>query len=877
MNRSWRRYARFWGARVDADVDDELAFHFEMRVRDYMARGMSEHDARETALNRLGNLGSAREACLTIGHRRQRRVTRTQILDALAQDVRYALRTLAKQKAWTVVALLTMSLGIGASTAVFSAVDGVILNPLSYRNANRVVSIWRDAASGIMVTPSDAMFAAWTMRARSLESIERYGTKPMTLTGRGEAATVNAGLVRPSFAEFAGVHIIAGRMFAPDEMFSNNRRVAVIGEPMWRERFGGSANVIGQTLTLDDKPYTIIGIAPANLRLPALDAPTTDAWLPLVKDSVNPFSFTIARLKRGVSVAAAEKELNAIDDQEHLSGDFGPKFVIRLVHPGDLSTTRTALLLLAGAVALLLLVACANVAHLLLARGATRERELAIRAALGAGRWRLARQLLTESTVLAAAGCLGGVAIAYAGVRALAVARPDSLSELSYAQLDARALWAAIAMSALAGMAFGCAAALHAIRRASHDALRASASGTAAARTQTLRSLLVVSEMAVSAVLLVGAALLVRSVTKLEQIDPHFDARNLYAMTLTLPHDHYSASSDRYNFVQRVMQSAAALPGVTAVTVSSGTPPHLGGVFLAEVRTEDGVAASGAGEVVQPLNFVVASYFQTLGIRLTGSTFGASPIEQHEVIVNRGFASKYWPGQSAVGRRFRFTSANDKQPADWMTVVGVADDVPTNGLAADLSSPFVYRPIDPKHMNTRVVVSVRTKDGVDPVPSLRRLVTSFDSRMAPPPVQTVESDLARSISIQRFTMTLLAAFASLAVVLSAVGLYGVISYIVTQRTREIGIRIALGATPRLVARAIGTRALVLSVAGLAIGLTASVWATRLIQGQLYEIRGTDAAAYLVTGLLLLGISLAACAVPMRRAMRVDPVIAMRGD
>jgi putative ABC transport system permease protein len=272
------------------------------------------------------------------------------------------------------------------------------------------------------------------------------------------------------------------------------------------------------------------------------------------------------------------------------------------------------------------------------------------------------------------------------------------------------------------------------------------------------------------------------------------------------------------------------------------------------------------------------TYFRSLGIRVTGSTFSPEAAARHEVIVNRGFVARYWPGQSGVGRRFRFIEAKNQKPDEgWMTVIGVADDVPTRGLAGDRGEPFVYQPMNPKEMNSRVVLAVRAKDGIDPTAALRKMVTSFDARLVPPPVITVDADLASSISTQRFTMTLLAAFAALAVVLSAVGLYGVISYVVTQRTREIGIRVALGATPRQVARAIVLRGLVLSVGGLVVGLVAAVWGTRLIKAALYQVTSTDPASYALAGLTLLAVSVLACLVPMRRAMRVDPLIAMRGE
>jgi len=877
MTPSWRRYVRFWGARVDDDVDEELAFHVEMRVRDFIARGLGERDARDAAERRFGNRGRVRNRCLTIGHRRHRRMTRAQTVDALVQDLHYGLRTLGRQKAWTAVALLTMALGIGASTAMFSAVNSLLLNPLPYRDGNRIAMVWRaEPKSGVNIAPSKEMLAAWKAQTRVFDAVEEYGSSQMTLSGRGDASDVLAGRMQPTFPTFAGVGLLAGRTFLPEEMVAGGAPAVVLGERLWRERFAGSPSAIGQRLTLNDKPYTIVGIAPSRLRLPMIGGNDADLWLPLVKDSLY-FGGIVARVRQGLAFDAAAKELTGVIDRNKLAADDGPReYITKLVRPADLIGFRSSLFLLSAAVGLLLLVACANVAHLLLARGATRERELAIRVALGAGRWRLARQLLTESTMLAMAGCIAGVAVGYAGVRALAVLRPDSLNALSHTRVDAYTLLVAVAMSAFAGIAFGCTAALHAVRRTTSDALRASASsGTGAPQTHRLRSLLVVTEMALSAMLLVGAALLVRSVIKLQHVETGFDTRNLYAMTVNLARERYPSGTERSAFIDRVADAARQLPGVVGVTRATATPPKIGGFMMSPVEIEGGAAA--APPSVIPMNFVAPSYFQVLGIRVEGSTFGPASIGASEVIINRGFAAKYWPGQTALGHRFRFKGRNQKPEEDWLRIVGIADDVPTQGLSADRTKPFLYQPADPTKGPTRTIVVVRTTDGVNVAPALRRIVTAMDSRLVPPPVITVEADLAKTISRQRFTMLLLAVFATLAVVLSAIGLYGVISYVVTQRTREIGIRVALGATPSNVARTIAVRGLALSVAGLAIGLIGAVWGTRLIRTALFEVAGTDPASYALAAATLLGVSAVACTVPMRRAMRVDPVIAMRGE
>ncbi len=876
MNPSWRRYLRFWGVRVEEDVDDELAFHVEMRARENMERGMTEDDAYAAAMRRVGDLARARAACRTIGHRRQRRMQRAQTFDALVQDVRYALRTLARHRGWTVVALLTMALGIGASTAMFSVVDSTVLNPLPYRDADRVVMLWRvDPKTSVMIGPDEDMVQAWQKSSRTLEAIESYGTEDVTMTGRGDPAKQGAARIAPTCLAFTGLGRRAGRSLGPEEMVPNGPRVAIISERLWRQSYASDPRVLGQQITLDDKPVTIVGVAPSALRGPMSEAIPTDVWLPAVKDSSIARGLYVARLRPGVSIDDATAELNRILSQaklEHLLST--SKFVLRLVRPGDFVSFKTSLFLLSGAVALLLLVACANVAHLLLARGATRERELAIRAALGAGRGRLTRQLLTESLLLAFVGCAGGVLVAYAGIHGLMALRPASLVALDSARLDGQALTVALLASTIAGLLFGMTAALHTLRRTTADSLRSTSTGSSAApRSHRLRSLLVVTEMAVSAMLLVGATLLVRSVSKLQHVDPGFDTKNLYTMSLQLPRNRYPSAAEQHQFVDRVVERARTIPGVEAVSFGGATPPGIGGFMMAGLQVE--------GEELQPpsailMNFVAPNFFSTLGLRLEGSSFTESSVARSDVIVSRAFARKHWPTGSAVGHRIRWAGPKSAPDEGWMTVIGVADDVQSGSLA-DHFDALIYNPIDPKDGQTRLSVAVRAKAGVDPTTSLRHIVTELDPRFIPPPVSTVESDLAKSIGPQRFTMLLLAAFATLAVVLSAVGLYGVISYVVTQRTREIGIRIALGASPSNVARAIAARGLVLSMIGLAIGLTVAIWGTRLIRSALFGVTATDPVSYLATGVLLLAVSLLACLLPMRRAMRVDPVIAMRAD
>ena len=873
---AWRRYTRFWGSRVDADVDDELAFHAEMRARDYRDRGLDDDAARAAALTRLGDLSDTRAACLTIGHRRQRRVTRIHTVDAFIQDLRYALRTLGRQAAWTTVAVLTLGIGIGAATAMFGVVNSLILRPLPYRDADRVMMVWRvQAKSGLMISSAEDILKGWNDNVHSVEAIEPYNSGEMTLSGRGDAAQVQVAAVRSSFFAFTGIAPIRGRGFLPEESRPGGTHVALISEAMWRTRFGGDNNVLGRTLTLDDRPYTIVGVANGKLRLPATMQSSTDIWLALGADSIRFNRAVVARLRPGATPELAAKELDTLAARVRTTEWRLNNYETRLVRPGEMVGFRSSLYLLAGAVALLLVIACANVAHLLLARAATRERELAIRVALGAGRSRLIRQLLTESSVLAAFGCAAGMAIGYASIRALLALRPPSLAQLATAELDGRAFAVSIGVSLATGLLFGCAAAIHAVRRSTGDALRTtSASGAVRHSTQRLRSFLVVTEMAMSAMLLVGAALVVRSVANLRHVEPGFDTRDLYTMTVVLPQRRYASPGERAAFGDALVNRARSLGSVTGAALAQGAPPDVGGYIMSQLDAQD--MAPREKTQFFAYNAVSPEYFDVLRMKfVAGRGFGATSLAQHEAIINEWMAKNYWPGQTAVGRHIRFGAAANA--GDWLTVVGVVGDVPMRGLAQDRDQPLVYLPRDPADVPAKVMIALRARPGQNPVASLRAATQSLDRNLVPPIVRSADDALSDSISSYRFTMTLLGAFAGLALVLSAIGLYGVIAYVVTQRQREIGIRIALGARPRHVARAIVARGLVLSAIGLALGLGIAKSGAKILQTSLYGVTGADPLSYVAAALLLIAISVLACVVPMRRAMSVDPAITMRGD
>ncbi|MFL5613361.1 MAG: ADOP family duplicated permease [Gemmatimonadaceae bacterium] len=874
---TWRRYLRFWGPRAEADVDDELRFHIEMRVRDYIARGMSESEARAATARRLGDLAQDRAACLTITTRRERRMTRAQLVDAFVQDVAFAVRTLGRQKGWTVVAILTLALGIGANTAVFSVVNSLLLHPLPYPHADRVAILFQEPTQGnqtgmnVMVSPRPALVEAWRQGAHSFESIEGFAQGDMTFVpARGEAATVHTASINPSLASFTGQHPLIGRGFTGTDV--KDGHVTLLSEGIWRSRFGSDPAVLGKPLSLDGSFYSVVGVMPSAFQLPALFQQTTDVWLPLDPHNDKIGVSAMAKLRPGVSSAAAQRDLDSISARAEAKEGSRVRFRAKLVPPSQLVSFRESLLLLTVAVALVLLIACANVAHLLLARAATRQRELAIRAALGAGTSRLVRQLLTESLVLAGAGCLGGVVLGWLGLKTLIALRPPSLSNLDAARIDTTTLLVAIGLGVVTGLLFGVVGAIQSARHSTHDTLKGGTLSTSHSRRQNrLRGLLVVSEIALSTTLLVGASLLVRSVVRLQTMDPGFDPKGLYGATIILPEKSYATPAARQSFYAELVARARAVRGVQAAMMAEGAPPMRN--FLIGALQLEGEAPPTEGTTAFiPYNGVERDYFQRMGIRiLQGTTFSDTTQKSTQVMVNEGFARKFWHGESAIGRKLRILF-NGK--GEWMTIVGVTANAFTSGLTSEATDPLIYMPF---HGQYQPALIVRATPGTGAIATLRSLVPAIDRHLPPPSVTNVEDALLESISGPRFTMLLLAVFTVLALVLAAVGLYGVLAYAVAQRTREIGIRIALGATRKAIARAIVGQGALLALCGIMVGLAGAFWATKFIEKMLYGVPRGDPYSFAAGALLLFATAMAACLVPMRRAVSVDPLIAMRAE
>ena len=878
--RTWRRYLRFFGPRSVDDLDDELRFHIEMRVQDFMARGMTEAEARAATAHRLGDLANARTTCVTIATRRDRRMTRALLFDALLQDLRFAGRTLRRQKGWTAVAVLTLALGIGANSAMFSVVNHLLLNPLSYPHPDRVVSMFQEPSEGgskgsmtVLITPMERHVAAWRENARSFESIEPYYTTDVTLERDGAKPVIaHAAEILPSFVSFAGKRPVIGRVFSADEVKSR-AQVLAIGEGLWRREYGSDPATIGKTIHVNGKVYTIVGVLPASLELPRTMNGNADLYMPFdLAPQEDHGAFTVGRLREGVSLDAAQKELDRIYADVERTAKRTVSYHAKLARPKDMLSFKDSLILLTVAVGLVLLIACANVAHLLLARASTRQREMAIRAALGAGTKRLFRQLLTESFLLSLAGCLGGLLVGWAGLRLLIASRPENLEDLGAARMDGFTLLVTVGLTVLAAIIFGTIGAVQASRHSTHDTLKAGSTATSAARGHgRIRSLLVVTEMALCTMLLVGAALLMRSVIKLQTKDPGFVAKGLYAIDVNLPDDRYKTSAAKAAFYQTLRERLRALPGVQDLSVAAAAPGSTA-MMIGALQVE--------GEEDPPLgttsfirfNGIDPTYFSMLQLRLVeGTTFTDTSAAANQVIINEGLARKRFAGQSPLGKRLRIVYAGK---GDWRTIVGVARDASTEGLLAESSEPMLYSAGAGFFRPTYVV---KATGDASVVQRLTSVAGGIDPHLPPSRITNVEDAMLKTIARPRFTMLLLLVFTAVAVGLAAIGLYGVLAYTVAQRTREIGIRMALGASRHSVARSVMAQGLVLAGIGAIIGLAGARASVKMIGSMLYGVEQSDVVAFAGGAALVILITVLACLVPVRRAVAVDPVIAMRSD
>jgi putative ABC transport system permease protein len=866
------------GRRADRDLDDEVQFHLDMLAREHERRGMSAADARAAARREFGGVAQAKEI-----YREQRGLP---FLDTLAQDVRYAVRTLVRTPGFTAAALLTLALGTGANTAIFSVVNAVVLKPLPYADPDRLVLFGDRRPDGATNNIGYATLVDYRERARSFEGISALRSWLPTLVVDSEAERVNAMRVSWNYFDLLGVQPALGRGFRREEDRPDRWRVLVISDGLWRRRFGADPGVIDRPIRMNDRDYRIVGVMPRTYE-PLLSEHFYDRaemWAPLGYDVSEPSACrgcrhlrAVGKLRPGASMAAAGDELEAIrtDLARSFPNEYLPADVIvERVQDALAGSVKGGLLAILAAVGLVLLIACANVANLLIARSVNRSREMALRAALGAGPGRLVRQLLTESLLLGAAGGALGIALAWLGLETLLSLAPMTIPRLDQVAVDGRVLAFAVLLSLATGLLFGIVPAWRSGRVNPQRAL-AETRATAGAASHRTRTILVIADLAVALVLLAGAGLMLRSVGRLLQVDPGFDPRQVLTAQFSLVGRAYAEDPVVSRFIDRVVERVRALPGVEAAA-ATGQIPMGGNYDQRGFHIEGRIPANTADSPMVERYSVTPGYFSVMRIPLrSGRLFtDADRVDSQPVLlVAESTAQKLWPGEDPIGHRVRLGEA-DKGP--WRTVVGVVGDVRHFSLH-ETPTLQMYAP-QTQITDSFVVLTIRTSVAADSlIPSVRGVLRELDP--AVPVYETVrlEDVVARSIGERRFVMQMLGAFAVLALLLAMVGLYGVVSYMVAQRTREVGLRVALGAEPRDILRLILGRGMSTVATGILVGLGAALLLARWLETLLYGTEPHDPLTMAAAAGILAAAALAAHVVPIRHALRVGPAAALRQE
>jgi len=860
-----------WQRDTGYDLDEEIEQHLDDRYRELVASGVSDEEASRIVRDEVRGWTPRRAR-----------------LDGVGGDVRFALRTLRRNLGFTTVVLLTLALGIGANAAIFSVVNAVVLRPLPYRDADRLVLAWGNLhRPGVEEIPASAgEYVDYRDRSRAFDQIAAYDTSGFNLTGRGEPERVEGAVATASLFAALGVNAAIGRTFVGDEEQPGRNDVAILGHTLWMRRFNGDRAIVGQKIAVDGRAVEIVGVMPAGFAFPD---ETTEFFKPVLldadalsADNRGSHGFTlVCRMKPGVTISQARADLDAS------AGTFAARFpnnyrfgfstTVRRLQDEIVGDTSRALFMLLAAVGVVLLTACANVANLLLARAASRRKEIALRTALGASRGRLMRQLLTESVLIAVAGGALGLVLAAWGVELLVAAAPESLPRLREVGVDGRVVAFTGVVSLMTGLLFGLVPAAKASRAPLNDTLKEG--GRTAAADGRVGRLFVVAEVGLSLVLLITAGLLIRSFARLQDVRPGFDADRLLTLRLSLPELRYPTFQKGDSFFDDLMSRLRATTGVRGVA-SINAMPFSGVGGSRSFRIEGRAETRPEQATEEQLRIVSDGYFGVMRIPIVrGREFTArdSLSAPRVAVINEAFARKQFARENPIGKRVSF----EKDTSVWYEIVGIAGDVKHRGLDTP-DRPELYVPYrQPLFANWTVrpmYVVVRTDgDPLGAVGVVRREIARLDAEQPISDVRPMTDRIERSLAARRFNTVLLALFAGLAAALAAIGIYGVIGYSVTERTHEIGVRLALGATRRDVLTMVLRQGMAMAAIGTAVGVAVSLAVVRLISTLLYGVGAADPATFTAIPLLLIAVAFVASYVPARRATRVDPVFALRAE
>jgi len=856
---------------LDHELDEELRFHLERDIEQKIRNGLSPEDARYAALKAFGGVDQSKEEC--------RSARGVGMIENILRDISFSLRVLLKSYAFTIVVVLTLALGIGANTAIFSFANGILLRPLPYLQSERLAVLEETALKrGIdSMSVSFPNYLDWREQNKVFEDIGiYYGTSRFSLSGAGGPVEIRGSYISQGLFEILRVSPQLGRTFTANEDRPDEDAVVILGHDLWQRSFGGDPNIIGQKIMISNRPRTVVGVMPSGFRFPEI----SELWAPVAL-TTKTFTRTdhgvsaIARLKDGVGFNEAQTEMTNIaarvEEQNPVTNE-GLGVKVTSLHQNLAGDYREALLILLGVVGCVLLVACVNVANLMLARATARQKEFALRAALGAGRWRIVRQLMVESLLLAIVGGVLGFALSLWALHLLLTTIPIQLPFWMNFSIDLRVLGFTVGVTLLTGLIFGAVPALQTSRVDLNDTLKEGGRGSGGVRSRA-RSLLVVTEIALSLVLLVGAGLMIQSFLRLRRVNIGLDARNVLTATVILPRAKYP-EDQRARFFKELLERVRALPGVQEASATA-TLPLSGGNWGRSITVEGfPVLSVGQAPMIQH-TVVTPGYFRTMGITmLAGRDFNDADAKGSAdvTIIDERLAHEYWPNDSPIGKRIRFGPPEDNEP--WHTIVGVVSAVRHQRIQED-TRKSVYLPHLKIPVNGLSLVARTSSNPKDLVGGVRRELAQLDSGLPLSEVSTMEEVVAESIWQPRLYATLFAVFAGGALLLALIGIYGVMAFLVQTRTHEIGIRMALGATARDVFKLIVGRGMKLTAIGVVVGVGGAIALTRLMHSLLFNTSATDPVVFILISILLSLAAFLACYIPARRAAKVDPLVALR--